>query len=44
MIPIHRDSSFTFRFGDDRIKAHFGQDNVFMAVDGNNQIVQGDRS
>jgi hypothetical protein len=28
----------------DRIKAHFGQDNVFMDVDGNNQIVQGDRS
>jgi hypothetical protein len=28
----------------DRFKAHFGQDNVFMDVDGNNQIVQGDRS
>jgi multidrug efflux pump subunit AcrA (membrane-fusion protein) len=28
----------------DRLKAHFGQDNVFMDVDGNNQIVQGDRS
>ncbi len=28
----------------DRLKAHFGQDNVFMEVDGNNQIVQGDRS
>ncbi len=28
----------------DRLQAHFGQDNVFMDVDGNNQIVQGDRS
>ena len=28
----------------DRLKAHFGQNNVFMDVDGNNQIVQGDRS
>jgi hypothetical protein len=28
----------------DRFKAHFGQDNVFMDVDGNNQIVQGGRS
>ena len=27
-----------------RFKAHFGQDNVFMDVDGNNQIVEGDRS
>ena len=28
----------------DRFKAHFGQDNVLMDVDGDNQIVQGDRS
>ena len=28
----------------DRLKAHFGRDNVFMDVDGNNQIVQGDSS
>ena len=28
----------------DRLKAHFGQDNVLMDVDGNNQIVQGERS
>ena len=28
----------------DRFKVHFGQDNIFMDVDGNNQIVQGDRS
>ena len=28
----------------DRFKAHFGQDNVFIVVNGNNQIVQGDRS
>ncbi len=28
----------------DRLKAHFSQDNVFMDVDENNQIVQGDRS
>ncbi len=28
----------------DRLQAHFGRDNVFMDVDGNNQIVPGDRS
>jgi len=28
----------------DRLEAHFGQDSVFMDVDGNNRIVQGDRS
>lgn len=28
----------------DRLKAPFGQDHVFMDLDGNNQIVQGDRS
>ena len=28
----------------DRLKAHFSQDNVFVDVDGNNQIVQGERS
>jgi hypothetical protein len=28
----------------DRFKAQFGQNNVFMDVNGNNQIVQGDRS
>jgi hypothetical protein len=28
----------------DRFKAHFGQDNVSTDDDGNNQIVQGERS